>query len=388
MKLRKGSTPNPPGQPKLALAFLCVLLSLVSIAASCGVPGEPVPPSPPIPVAISDLEASQRGDGVLLTFTPPNKSTRGERLNVTPTMEVLRGSLRPDGLPDTKSLRVVDTVPGTILSTYVQQGKVEFWEHFPTDEMRNKAGQMAVFSVRTRVSERKSSGDSNTVVVSLHPVPERIEKIETHEAENNIQLRWTAPARSSSGDPLSGPLTYHVYRGELDPASQEAAEKDLHGAVWKSPLLQIAAVNSPAYDDTGFDYGKTYVYVVRSAVTAEGKPLESDDSRPIVLTPKDIFPPAAPQDAVAAILPGSQPGTVVVDLSWAINVETDLAGYRVYRSERENERGPLLTPSLLPSPAYRDGGVAAGRRYWYTVTAVDHAGNESAPSAAVFVEIP
>jgi len=32
--------------------------------------------------------------------------------------------------------------------------------------------------------------------------------------------------------------------------------------------------------------------------------------------------------------------------------------------------------------------VSGGQRYWYTVTAVDRAGNESAPSAAVIVEIP
>jgi fibronectin type 3 domain-containing protein len=77
-----------------------------------------------------------------------------------------------------------------------------------------------------------------------------------------------------------------------------------------------------------------------------------------------------------------------VDLSWAINLETDMAGYRVYRSERGNERGQLLAPDLLPTPAFRDSTVLAGRRYWYTVTAVDRAGNESAPSSSLLVEMP
>src|SRR5208282_6939812 len=82
-------------------------------AAACGAPGEPLPPSPPIPVAVTDLTAHQLGDGVLLTFTPPAKSTLGLRLTETPTLEVLRGSLRPDGTPDGKSFRVADTVPGS-----------------------------------------------------------------------------------------------------------------------------------------------------------------------------------------------------------------------------------------------------------------------------------
>jgi hypothetical protein len=388
MTPRKGANAIPPRQPRLALPFWCGLAAIATMAAGCGVPGEPVPPSPPIPVAVTDLTATQRGDGVLLRFTPPNKSTRGERLNTTPTMEVLRGSLRPDGLLDSTSFRVIDTVPGPILSTYVQEGKIEFLERFSPEEIRSLMGKTSVFLVRTRVSERKDSTDSNQVTLTLYPVPERIEKIEVHEAENSIQLSWAPPARTSTGEPTSGPLSYQVYRGELEPTSPEAAQKDLHAAVWRSPPVPIATVTAPGYEDRGFDYDKTYVYIMRSFITVDGKTLESDDSRPVILTPKDIFPPAAPQDVVAAVLPGAQPGRAVVDLSWGINVETDLAGYCVYRSEREGERGQSLAPALLPSPAYRDSEVVTGRRYWYTVTAVDRAGNESAPSAPILVEIP
>jgi len=78
----------------------------------------------------------------------------------------------------------------------------------------------------------------------------------------------------------------------------------------------------------------------------------------------------------------------VVDLSWSLNVETDLAGYRVYRSESEGSRGQSLADELLLTPAYRDGTAQSGHKYWYTVTAVDKAGNESGPSAPAVVEIP
>jgi fibronectin type 3 domain-containing protein len=42
---------------------------------------------------------------------------------------------------------------------------------------------------------------------------------------------------------------------------------------------------------------------------------------------------------------------------------------------------------LLPAPAYRDTSVQSARRYWYVVTAVDRAGNESAPGPPVAVEV-
>jgi hypothetical protein len=365
-----------------------VSIFLLIFAAGCGAPGEPLPPSPPIPVAITDLTAHQLGDGVLLTFTPPSKSTLGQRLTETPTVEVLRGSLRPDGTPDAKSFHIADTVPGSLLSGYVQQGKVQFLDPFPPEETRAHPGQIVLYRVRTRVSEKKASPDSNSVSVSLYPVPERIGSVDALVTESSIQLKWAAPKRTAAGDQLPTNPEFHVYRGELDPASAAAAEKDLHAAVWKLPLLQIAATTVPEYQDTGFDFGRSYAYVVRSVISQNGAPLESGDSLPAIVTPKDTFPPAAPQDVVAALLPGATSGTIVLDLSWAINVETDLAGYRVYRSESEDAHGQLLTPDLLPSPAYRDSAVSTGRRYWYTVTAVDRAGNESVPSAPALAEVP
>ena len=121
-------------------------------------------------------------------------------------------------------------------------------------------------------------------------------------------------------------------------------------------------------------------------VIVEGIPIESDDSVPAIVAPRDIFPPAAAQNVVAAEIPGEN-GAVIADLSWSINLEPDLAGYRVYRSENQGTRGQLLTPALLLSPAYRDVSVQPGHRYWYVVTAVDRSGNEGTPSDAIPLDL-
>jgi len=366
---------------------LILLLVILFVASGCGAPGEPLPPSPPIPVAISDLTAQQAGDAALLTFTMPKKSVRGENLKEVPTLEVLRGSLKADGTPDAKSFRVVDTVPGSLIGNYVQQGKVEFRDPVSADEIKGHAGETVVYRVRTRVSDKKTSGDSKEVSLRLYAVPARIASLDVRVTEGGIELKWGAPDKTSGGEPLGQIQEFHVYRGELDAASAAAAAKDLAHAAWKSRPLQLAATTAPEFLDTGFDYGKTYAYLVRSAVLADGALHESGDSPDALVTPRDTFPPAAPQGVVAAVIPGSAAGSLVVDLSWSINVETDLAGYRLYRSEQEGTRGQLLSPDLLPTPAYRDNSVASGKRYWYMVTAVDRAGNESAPSAAVAVDV-
>jgi hypothetical protein len=384
MKIRKAK-PSAPADPLVLFFFFCTLSFLL---AACGAPGEPTPPSPPIPIAVTDLAGQQIGDAVLLTFTLPVKSTLGLRLNQVPTLEIWRGQRRPDGTTDPRSFRLVDTVPAAILQTYLQDGKVSFPDPLQPDELRANTGETALYRVRTRISERKSSADSNEIHIDLYPVPRSIDSLEAKTTERFIQLTWTPPTSTSAGAQLPPIREFHVYRGELDPASVSAAKKDLHAGVWKVPLIQIAVAATPEYQDSAFDFDKTYAYVVRSVISEGGSLLESGDSQPAIITPKDTFPPAAPQDVVATILPAAVPGTFVVDLSWTINLETDVAGYRVYRSESENSRGPLLTQDLLPTPSFRDNNVASGRRYWYTVTAVDHAGNESPPSAVSLVEVP
>jgi hypothetical protein len=385
MKTRKAK-PNAPADFLVSLvSFFCLFTWL---AVGCGAPGEPTPPSPPVPNAVTDLTGHQVGDAVLLSFTLPLKSTLGQRLNQVPTLEVWRGSLHADGTPDPRSFHLVDTVPSAILQTYALDGKISFPDPLQPDELRSSVGQTAVYRVRTRVSERKASADSNQVFVDLYPVPQRIDSRDAQTTEKYIQLKWTPPTSTSAGAQLPPIREFHVYRGELDPASAAAAAKDVHAAVWRLPPLQIAVTPAPEYQDSTFDFGKAYGYMVRSVVSEGGSLLESGDSRLVVLAPKDTYPPASPQDVVGAVLPGTNPGSFVVDLSWAINLETDVAGYRVYRSEREDARGELLTPDLLPTPSFRDTTIASGRRYWYTVTAVDRSGNESAPSAVALVEVP
>lgn len=98
----------------------------------------------------------------------------------------------------------------------------------------------------------------------------------------------------------------------------------------------------------------------------------------IVIAPNDVTPPTVPT-GLAAVLTG----TTTVALSW--NASTDIGGaglfgYRVYRND-----------ALLAEPTGRtlsDMAVVRGSRYRYQVSALDRAGNESARSAAVSVDVP
>lgn len=358
------------------------------LAGGCGAPGEPVPPSPLVPVAISDVAARQAGDGVELAFSLPPRSVSGERLTAPPAIEIVRGSLKANGAVDPQSFRVVYTIPGALVPNYVSAGHVRFTDPISPAETKEHPGATYAYLIRTRLSKKRASADSNVVKARLFPVPQPISSIQFQVRETAVNLTWTAPTETSAGDPLPSISGYQVYRGEIDPRSSAPTGKDLSGTPWLSPLALLGRPTTNRYSDTQFEFGKTYVYVVRSVISLDGNEIESDNSESVTVTPRDTFAPAAPQDLVAAVLPGSEPSTFVVELSWSINLETDFAGYRVYRSEQEGERGQLVTPDLLPTPAFPDNSVAPGHRYWYAVTALDRAGNESAPSGSVAVDIP
>jgi hypothetical protein len=330
------------------------------------------------------------GDGALLTFTLPNKSVAGQRLTETPTCEIFRGALKSDGAPDAHSFRMVYTIPGALVASYEVQKRVEFLDPIVSEEMKVRAEGKLVYLVRTRVSAKKSSADSNIVSLALFPVPQRIAGVGARVTERAIEISWPAPTQTSAGEPL-GDFSYRIYRGQLDSAlnaeAQEAAAKDLLHARWKVKPALLSSPVTNSYQDSDFEFDKTYVYVVRTAVPANGGILESADSVPLIVTPKDIFPPSAPQGLVGSVIQENGTPAAVVDLSWSINPESDVAGYRVYRSEQEGVRGDALQPALVPTPALRDAAVQAGHRYWYTVTAVDRAGNESAASMSVSVEL-
>src|SRR6267378_1882995 len=112
MENRKGTRTSIEKRPRHVFYFL---FSIFLLAGGCGAPGEPVPPTPPVPVAIKDLAARQIGDGVQLAFTLPTNSVTGDRLPEPPAVEILRGTVKPDGSADAKSFRVVYKIPGALV---------------------------------------------------------------------------------------------------------------------------------------------------------------------------------------------------------------------------------------------------------------------------------
>ena len=284
-------------------SFGLLAIAIATAITGCGAPGDPVAPSPPVPIAIADLSAHQVGDGVALNFSLPSKTIRGEHLPQAPAIEILRGELKPDGSPNLKSFHVIETIPGELAAKYQSDDRTQIVTPIPPTENRATSGFDAVFAVRTRASRKRTSADSNAVKIHIYPVPAPIGQLQSQLAESAIDLSWQAVTQSAAGDPISV-TEYHVYRGELDPKSYDPKiiGPDVLHQKFAAPLAQLDRTNDPHYTDKQFDFGKTYVYIVRSVTNAgkDATTLESSDSDPLILKPADTFPPSVPQGVVAA----------------------------------------------------------------------------------------
>jgi len=89
--------------------------------------------------------------------------------------------------------------------------------------------------------------------------------------------------------------------------------------------------------------------------------------------PADSEPPGAPSDLGATAV-----STGEIDLGWTASADNvGVTGYRVYRS---TDGGNFSLVGTSSTTGLADVGLSASTTYWYFVTAVDAAGNESAAS--------
>jgi hypothetical protein len=305
-----------------------------------------------------------------LTFTLPTQATDGEGLSKPLELQLFR-TINPPGqkpsAPLADSQAWVTLLPGE-LTRYQRGEKIVYPDRLSDPEYSQRLGASVTFAADglTRgFRHRPVEGDlSNRVAVTLLDVSPPVESPRCETTEHALELSWPQPTSSLSGRPLHGLAGYRVFRSDTP----------------KGPFDLLGETPTARFRDPDFQFGHSYFYRVRALFKSGSQLAESEDSKPCAITARDTFPPAAPA-ALNAISTAAG-----VELIWNANTELDVAGYNVYR--RDGEGAPhKLNSELVGTPLYRDAGVAAGCRYAYWVTAVDSAGNESAPSSETTVEV-
>ena len=381
----------------MKFASIAALLLLTSLLG-CGTPGLPLPPSLELPAPVQDLRASRKGDAVTLAWTVPRDTTaqttvrlrhlgptqvcRSLRLGMTecknPVAEVPTPSLvaaaeaAARAKPPTNQKNnqpPAPAKPAPVLASAKDTLPADLQEQQPTGFIN--------YAVQTLNSRGKSAGLSNQVQVPLAPTLPPPTDLTAKLTSDGTVLTFTAMLQENEDAELRH--QYRIYR----------QEKGTHAPV---AVGDVQPGGSPQGElvDRSFEWQKSYEYwitVVTVVVRRNRTPaeVEGDNSAPVTVDANDVFPPAVPTGLQAVFSGvGQQP---FVDLTWAPDTDSDLAGYNIYRRE---DNGPWIriNSELVPTPAYRDANVAAGRTYSYAAAAVDVHGNESARSEPASETVP
>jgi hypothetical protein len=345
-----------------------VLASAAGWLFGCGVQGTPHPPRLERPAKITDLSVVQIGQSLELHFSLPQQTTDGERLTKPLEVEILRTIVPPGpSMPKLPQPEVWTHLLREEWLPYTKGNNVSYSAHLTGREFHDWRGQTLVVAVRTLTRGFRhralDSDPSNFVDVPIFDVSEAVGGIQCVVTEKAVEVQFSPPTRTLSGDPLHDLAGYRIYRS-------------LTGLAATFELLGETA--TPPYRDSQFEFGHPYYYQVRAAFGTPGHVALSDASPAVKITPKDIFPPAPPQGLQSIYSAGA------VELVWTANTEADLAGYNVYRLE--NGTPQRVNKQLLPTPIFRDTTAAPGGTLIYYVTAVDLSGNESKASKKEEVE--
>lgn len=96
----------------------------------------------------------------------------------------------------------------------------------------------------------------------------------------------------------------------------------------------------------------------------------------------DTTPPAAPTGLTA----GVEDAAIVLD--WDDNIEGDLYGYSVYRSETSGSGYSKVNTVPVSVSEFTDSTAPSGRTFYYVVRAIDTSSNESDPSNEAEIWLP
>ena len=197
---------------------------------------------------------------------------------------------------------------------------------------------------------------------------------------DNVEIFGT-PSGPDTNPPEPDPMTWAVpphATGSTSISMTATTASDPSGVEYyfaciTDPAHDSGWQNSPTYEDAGLTTGTEYSYQVQARDKSPNQN-ETDWSNPASATPTDV--PPAPPTGLTATSADSQ-----VSLDWDDNTEQDLVGYNVYRSITQGGNYTQINVSLVLDSDYVDTTVINGTTYYYVVTAIDQALNESGISS-------
>lgn len=363
--------------PTLSLR-LCVSAFIFStlIFAACGKRRPPQPPVERVPQRTEELTGAQRGNQITLAWPAPRRNASDSSVQSIRRVDVYRLAEQTNApLPLTEEeFAARATLIGSVDYEAIRDSAGNTLTYTDTLELAGVPTRLRYAVRYVNASNQRASFSNFLLIEPAARLAQPPSNLAVQESETALNLSWNAPAANIDGSTPVNLLGYNLYRIAQGANAPTAAP------------VNNALINGTSYADKSFRFGLVYTYFVRSvSLGTGGQQVESLDSNTVSVTPQDIYPPTAPTSITIAAAPAR------LSLFFPANPELDVVGYNVYRSLDPllpKDRWTKLNGELLTRTTFQDDRVESNRKYYYYLTAVDNAGNISAPSEVISETVP
>ena len=374
--LLAGSVSRISAQPfSFKIGFCLIIVLGISFNAACGKRRPPLPPVERVQQRTELLSGAQQGNQVILNWPAPLRNAPDSSVQSIRRIDVYRLAEKPG------TARALTEDEFAARATLV--GSVTY------EEIRNAGNtltyadslELAGGPTRLRYAVRYVNAAGQRAAFSnfllIEPAariaqPPTVQRGEV--AESSITISWQAPTANIDGSTPVNLLGYNIYR--MDESQSTPGQTPINSSL----------VSGTEYADKSFKFGGEYRYLVRAvSLGTEGAQVESLNSNLMSVSPRDVFRPAPPSGLSIAAAPGR------LSIFFAANVESDIAGYDIYRAsdpDLPKTNWTKLNPATLTRTTFQDDKVESGKKYYYYVIAIDTAGNISLPSDVVSETVP
>ena len=351
-------------------------VSATLMLAACATIGPPQPPSLELPKPPTDLRASRKGDRVNLTWTIPTMTTDRETVRSPGPTLVCRG---PGELSscDTPVGKITTPISSPKAGAAAPKPQASYTDALSSQLESDDPSAFITYAVQVVNRDGRAAGLSNRVHVPLARTLPPPRDFRVRVAKEGVVLNWMGGIIAVP--PADVQYVYRVYRRAEGSSDRVMAGEAPAGVETSFTMI-----------DANIEWQRTYYYHAEAVTlihrNSSQLEIEGDDLQEIKVFADDVFPPTVPA-ALQAVYsgPGQKP---FIDLVWAPVTDADLAGYNVYRREEGVTNPVKLNAELIKAPDYRDENVAQQKKYFYSVSAVDGRGNESARSEEASEAVP
>jgi hypothetical protein len=340
----------------VVLFFTLFLISLG--LGGCGLKGSPVAPDSTIPAPVSDLQLWPKGGGIFLRWTVPAKNMDGSRLTDLLGFRVFRQALPLAPAPCQPCPATFEPV-AEIDMDYPRGVRLERGIVLWQDKAVSPQNEYTYF-VQAYNLYRSPGPESKRVKIFWDDPPAAPTKVNLHKEDRALKITWEPVPFLVNGQEMADFKGFNIYRRS-------------QGELFSLSPLNADPIPDKEYWDGKVELGKPYFYEMRTVRNFRGTLIEGPSSAVVQGVPEKRLPPSIPTGLVAV---RQQDG---VALRWDKNPEPDIAGYNLYRREKEGKESVPMNPRLITENYFLDGSADLQRAYFYRLQAVDSSpsGNES-----------